>query len=530
MKCGELAGSVVVKESSANNILNPKVSPPLQTRQPIPELSPDNSSILSPASSSTIQRRIAENIDSNRFLAPFLRKQAAMHPSKLRAPMGKVTDSMLTATEEAARWKRRRKQRQKKFEEYLAQEKGIREEHTVEGRKVIQDDVLLRLGDIFGEQVVKIQCLIRRKIIALKRVERRKAVLAALPTVPIPPLSAIGSTVEDIFPHYIENHLKECEASATAIQSHFRGMHTRNGRNDSALRVETVRPKTSIGENKVILEYKDEYPQAGGNQVDVLNLEDDEEDRLMAEQEAIAEAAHIRAEEDELAAKAEEEEAEKNRLEAERAAAEAEAKRIRSEAEAAAAAAAAAKAEAEAEKVLLEAEREAVEAEAERICIEEITRLQAERDAAEAISIQAEKEAVAIVELIMKRAMEVAHSGAEANTDAGSLDIKINPLEMDFILRYTAVGESCDEGNSTRVASVDEVATSSVTGSEIPIANSVSINVDVKDFVMRYSPIVGDYEPSNPADVEAQRLSIAIDKNEVDFSSRYTVIGGPLCS
>ena len=73
------------------------------------------------------------------------------------------------------------------------------------------------------------------------------------------------------------------------------------------------------------------------------------------------------------------------------------------------------------------------------------------------------------------------------------------------------------------------MATSSVTGSEIPIANSVSINVDVKDFVMRYSPIVGDYEPSNPADVEAQRLSIAIDKNEVDFSSRYTVIGGPLC-
>ena len=115
MKCGELAGSVVVKESSANNILNLKVSPPLQTRQPIPELSPDNSSILSPASSSTIQRRIAENIDSNRFLAPFLRKQAAMHPSKLRAPMGKVTDSMLTATEEAARWKRRRKQRQKKL-------------------------------------------------------------------------------------------------------------------------------------------------------------------------------------------------------------------------------------------------------------------------------------------------------------------------------------------------------------------------------------------------------------------------------
>ena len=123
IKCGELAGSVVVKESSANNFLNLKVSPPIQTRQQIPQLSPDNASILSPASSSTIQRRLAENIDSNRFLAPFLRKQAAMHPSKLRAPMGKVTNSMLTATEEAARWKRRRKQRQKKFEEYLAQEK-----------------------------------------------------------------------------------------------------------------------------------------------------------------------------------------------------------------------------------------------------------------------------------------------------------------------------------------------------------------------------------------------------------------------
>ena len=158
----------------------------------------------------TSKKNVAENVDSNQFLVPFLRKQTAMHPSKLRAPMGKVTDAMLTATEEAARWKRRRMRRQKQLDSYIVERNESREKHTGEGRKGIQADVMSNLKAIIEVQVVKLQRMVRRKILIPKRNERRQAAAhaARLPTTALgipadpsgsemSPLSAIGSPTRD---------------------------------------------------------------------------------------------------------------------------------------------------------------------------------------------------------------------------------------------------------------------------------------------------------------------------------------------
>ena len=229
-------------------------------------------------SSELLKKNVAENVDSNQFLVPFLRKQTAMHPSKLRAPMGKVTDAMLTATEEAARWKRRRMRRQKQLDSYIVERNESREKHTGEGRKGIQADVMSNLKAIIEVQVVKLQRMVRRKILIPKRNERRQAAAhaaetaAATTALGIPadpsgsemsPLSAIGSPTRDAggaaetdtFPHYIDQHLKDCEAGATAIQSHFRGSlarHTHEHIDDHlpVLEVDTGRPKTSTGRPK----------------------------------------------------------------------------------------------------------------------------------------------------------------------------------------------------------------------------------------------------------------------------------------
>ena len=97
----------------------------------------------------------------------------------------------------------------------------------MEGRKVIQDDVLLRLGDIFRKQF-KNPVSNPQEDHRLKRVERRKAVLAALPTVYSTPVSNWVYSrrhIPTLHRESPERMRSECDGNP----SHFRGMHTRNG-------------------------------------------------------------------------------------------------------------------------------------------------------------------------------------------------------------------------------------------------------------------------------------------------------------
>ena len=127
------------------------------------------------------QKNVAENVDSNQFLVPFL--EANSHaPIEASRTDGKVTDAMLTATEEAARWKRRRMRRQKQLDSYIVERNESREKQTGEGRKGIQADVMSNLKAIIEVQVVKLQRMVRRKILIPKRNERRQAAAHAAET------------------------------------------------------------------------------------------------------------------------------------------------------------------------------------------------------------------------------------------------------------------------------------------------------------------------------------------------------------
>ena len=238
-----------------------------------------------------------ENVDSNRFLVPFLRKQTAMHPSKLRAPMGKVTDSMITATEQAERWKRRRLKRQKQFAAWSQGQMESREQHSTSGRREIQEDVHIKLREIIDVQVVKLQRMIRRKLVIPKRNEKRRLEKLAAPPAPTTPTNAevmvidagpgtelspmsVGSPLAgvpetDSYPHLMDGYLKECTAGATAIQSRFRGIKARNTGDiitDGVFEDEDGRPKTSTGRPKTSGRVASSAEVDVGSHVEILDL------------------------------------------------------------------------------------------------------------------------------------------------------------------------------------------------------------------------------------------------------------------